>query len=75
MFIISLTDFISENTRPISIKFYVQLHGRDGVGGILFEWSRSDDQDGCYIQSIYGINEIEIFFSNTAWLIPTKFGM
>ena len=32
MFIISLTDFISENTRPISIKFYVQLHGRDGVG-------------------------------------------
>ena len=27
-----------------------------GGGGILFEWSKSHDQDGCHIQSIYGIN-------------------
>ena len=52
-----LKDFISENAGPISIKFHVQLQSRDGGGGaILFEWSRSHDQDSCHIQSIYGIN-------------------
>ena len=59
-----LKDFISENAGPISVKFHVQLQGKDwewGVGvrgwvGVLFEWFRSHDKDGCHIQSIYGID-------------------
>ena len=42
-----LKDFISENAGPFSIRFCVQLRDRD-VG--------SHDQDGCHIQSIYGID-------------------
>ena len=59
--------FISENAGPISIKFHVQLQGRDGVsgGGGGGGGEMSHDQDGC----------IEIFLSSTAGLIPMKFCM
>ena len=67
---------ISENAEPISIKFHVQLQGRDGVGNFFWmgqvTWPRWLPHS---VNIFYLPEDIEIFFSSTAGLIPMKFGM